>query len=112
MFTLYYLDFVTFILNSSEITLVIARNILVLCRHPFPARCCPKHQLKIQVFSAQVVPIHRAFALFVRFASFISTKARIECIIGVNPGHRCIGSKILLKGERHDFNLAEKLFYQ
>jgi len=33
------------------------------------------------VFSAQVVPIHSAFALVLRFTSFIARKARVECIL-------------------------------
>ena len=72
---------------------------------PLQTRWCSKHRLKIQVFSAQVIPIHRASALFVRFVSFVSAKVRVECVVWVDPIHECIRSKISLNADRHEFSL-------
>ena len=52
-------------------------------------------------FSAQVVPIHGAFALVLRFTSCISLKARVESIRYDHFGVKCIRSRILQIDERH-----------
>ena len=60
------------------------------------------------MFSAQVVPIHSAFALVLRFTSFISLKARVECILYDHFGLKCIRSRILQIDERYEFYRRRK----
>lgn len=57
------------------------------------------------VFCTGSSEIHRIFVLFIRFASFRSTKAHVEGSLYADSGHKCIRSDDFEKkysGERID----------